>query len=94
MRASLGESAAHRTRGGQKAQTTMSTVTVSLDNGHSTTAITTADAAAAFVARYGERNIVDHLAAQGLPTEDYADALAVLAAFAGSLPAGEVPTLP
>ena len=66
---------------------------VSLDNGNSTTAIDTAEAAADFVVRFGEPAIVDHLAAKGLPSEDYDDALAVLRAFAGSLPAGEIPTL-
>ena len=68
-------------------------VLVSLDNGNSTTAIDTAEAAADFVVRFGEPAIVDHLAAKGLPSEDYDDALAVLRAFAGSLPAGEIPTL-
>lgn len=68
-------------------------VVVSLDNGASTVTVTDAEEAAGFIVRYGEPAIVDHLASKGLPTEDYADALAVLRAFAGSLRDGEVPTL-
>ena len=78
---------------GDQPPTTL-TVTVSLDNGNSETTIADNAAAATFIARYGERAIVEHIAAEGLPSEDYDDALAVLRAFAGSLSEGEIPTLP
>lgn len=72
----------------------MTSTTVSTDNGNSRTVIDTTEGAAAFLRRYGAQNVARELAGAGLPTEDYADDLAVLAALASAMPEGEIPTLP
>ena len=67
-------------------------VIVSTDNGNSETTIADDVAAAAFIARYGERNVARELADAGFPTEDYSGPLAVMIALAAAN--NETPTLP
>lgn len=68
-------------------------VTVSRHNGVGVGEITSADDAQAFIDALGEPHVVALLAAHDLPTEDYADALAVLSAYADAV-YPELPTLP
>ncbi len=69
-------------------------VLVSTDNGNSTTRVTDDATAAAFIARYGERNVVTALRDADLSTEDYDGALALLAALAKAHGSKAIPTLP